>query len=272
MKDALGRAQSVALFGGTSEIGRAVVERLVAAGASRLILAGRDLTALEGVARRLRSAGPAGVDGGRVDSVRVDSVRLGGVRVDVVAFDAGDPATHAAAVEEAFAGGDLDVVVLAFGVLGDQARDERDPAAAVAVVETNFTAAVAVGVAVAERLRDQGHGALVVLSSVAGERARRSNFVYGASKAGLDAFFQGLSAALEPEGVHVLVVRPGFVKTRMTAGMKPAPLATTPEAVAAVVVDGLGRGSTTVWAPPALRWVMTVLRHLPAPVFRRLPI
>ena len=164
------------------------------------------------------------------------------------------------------------MVLVAFGVLGDQERDERDPAAAAEVVETNFTAAVSVGVAVAERLRMQGHGTLVVLSSVAGERARRSNFVYGASKAGMDAFYQGLGAALAPEGVHVMVVRPGFVKTRMTAGMKPAPLATTPEAVAQVVVDGLDRGARTVWAPPPLRAVMTVLRHLPTPVFRRLPL
>ena len=252
MRDALGRPQSVAVFGGTSEIGRAVVELLLDRGTARVVLAGRDTAALEEVACGLR--------------------RRHGARVDVVPFEASDRDSHARAVEEAFAGGDVDVVLVAFGVLGDQDRDERDPVAAATVVETNFTAAVSVGVAVAERLRRQGHGALVLLSSVAGERARRSNFVYGASKAGVDAFYQGLAAALEPDGVHVMVVRPGFVKTRMTAGMKPAPLATTPEAVARVLVDGLERGAGTVWAPPALRAVMTVLRHLPAPVFRRLPL
>jgi decaprenylphospho-beta-D-erythro-pentofuranosid-2-ulose 2-reductase len=252
MKDALGRPQSVAVFGGTSEIGRAVVERLVGGGATRVVLAGRDGAALENVATDLRHRHAA--------------------RVDLVPFEAEDRANHARTVEAVFAGGDLDVVLVAFGVLGDQTRDERDPGAAAAVVETNFTAAVSVGVAVAEQLRRQGHGALVALSSVAGERARRSNFVYGASKAGLDAFYQGLATALAPEGVHVMVVRPGFVKTRMTAGMKPAPLATTPEAVADVVVDGLGRGAHTVWAPPSLRPVMVVLRHLPGPLFRKLPV
>ena len=252
MRDALGRPQSVAVFGGTSEIGQAVVDLLAGEGVHHVVLAGRDAAGLDAVARRLRQ----GV----------------GTRVDVVPFAAEDRDSHAGAVDAVFAGGDIDLVLLAFGVLGDQERDERDPVAAAAVVETNFTAAVSVGVAVAEQLRRQGHGALVVLSSVAGERARRSNFVYGASKAGLDAFYQGLGAALAPEGVHVMVVRPGFVKTRMTAGMEPAPLATTPEAVARVVVDGLRRGAGTVWAPPALRVVMTVLRHLPTPVFRRLPI
>lgn len=252
MNDALGRPQSVAVFGATSEIGLAVVDLLVERELSHLVLAGRDRPALDGHASRYRARGVG--------------------RVDVVAFEAQDTASHADSVRDAFAAGDLDVLLLAFGVLGDQDHDERDPAAAAAVVQINFTAAVSVGVAVADRLRDQGHGAMVVLSSVAGERARRSNFVYGSSKAGLDAFYQGLGAALEPEGVHVLVVRPGFVKTRMTAGMKPAPLATTPDAVARVVVAGLERRARTVWAPPALRGVMTVLRHLPTPVFRRLPL
>lgn len=252
MRDALGRPQTVAVFGGTSEIGQAVVELLMGQGVSRVVLAGRGRAALEEVAGRLS--------------------QRGGARVEVVGFRAEDRETHERSVEEVFAGGDVDVVLVAFGVLGDQERDERDPASAAAVVDTNFTAAVSVGVAVAERLRAQGHGSLVVLSSVAGERARRSNFVYGASKAGLDAFYQGLAAALAPEGVHVMVVRPGFVKTRMTAGMKPAPLSTTPAAVAGVVLKGLSRGAGTVWAPPALRGVMAVLRHLPTPLFRRLPL
>ena len=252
MRDALGRPQSVAVFGATSEIGRAIVDRLVERGATRLVLLGRDAAALERAAAELRARG----------------VR----QVEVQEFEATDPASHPAVVDRVFAGGDVDVVVLAFGVLGNQETDEADPSAAVAVVETNFTAAVSVGVAVAGHLRRQGHGAIVVLSSVAGERARRSNFVYGSSKAGLDAFYQGLAASLEPEAVQVLVVRPGFVKTRMTEGMKPAPLATTPDAVADVTVRGLERGARVVWAPPALRAVMVVLRHLPTPLFRRLPL
>jgi decaprenylphospho-beta-D-erythro-pentofuranosid-2-ulose 2-reductase len=112
----------------------------------------------------------------------------------------------------------------------------------------------------------------VVLSSVAGERARRSNFIYGSSKAGLDAFAQGLGDALHGTGVHVMVVRPGFVRTKMTAGRAEGPMATTPEAVATAIEVGLRRRSETVWVPGALRLVMAALRHVPRAVFRRLPI
>ena len=122
------------------------------------------------------------------------------------------------------------------------------------------------------RLRAQGHGTLVLLSSVAGERVRRSNFVYGSTKAGLDAFYTGLTEALRPYDVGVTVVRPGFVHTRMTEGMKPAPLSTTPEAVASAVVDAVRNRREQVWVPAPLRGVMSVLRHLPRPVFRRLPV
>ena len=134
------------------------------------------------------------------------------------------------------------------------------------------TAAVSVGVPLGQRMAAQGHGAVVVLSSVAGERPRRSNFVYGASKAGTDAFYTGLREALRPDGVRVVVVRPGFVRSAMTQGLDPAPLATDPQTVARLVVEGLAAGRETIWAPPPLRWVMSVLRHVPAPVFRRLPL
>jgi len=130
----------------------------------------------------------------------------------------------------------------------------------------------AVGVALAERLRRQGHGSLVALSTVAAERPRRSNFVYGSTKAGLDSFYTGLTEALRPSGVRVSVVRPGFVHTRMTEGMKAAPLSQTAEQVADVVVATIRSGREQAWAPSQLRWVMSVLRHLPRAVFRRLPV
>ena len=175
-------------------------------------------------------------------------------------------------IRKAFASGDIDVAVVAFGVLGDAEKAWTDVDAAVELATVNYTAAVSVGVALAERLREQGHGAIVALSSVAGERPRRSNFVYGSTKAGLDAFYTGLAEALRASGVGVTVVRPGFVHTRMTEGMKPAPLSTTPEAVAAAVVDAVRNRREQVWVPAPLRWVMSVLRHLPRPVFRRLPV
>ncbi|MET4661941.1 decaprenylphospho-beta-D-erythro-pentofuranosid-2-ulose 2-reductase [Streptomyces fungicidicus] len=251
MKDAFGLPQSLLVLGGTSEIALATARRLIARRTRTVWLAGRPSAALDEAAGRLRDLG---------------------AEVRTVAFDALDPAAHEEVLGKVFAEGDVDMVLLAFGTLGDQAHDERDPAAAVRVAQTNYTGAVSAGLVCAGALQAQGHGSLVVLSSVAGERARRANFIYGSSKAGLDAFTQGLGDALYGTGVHVMVVRPGFVRTRMTAGLPEAPLATTPEAVAAAVELGLRRRSETVWVPGALRVVMSALRHLPRAVFRRLPL
>ncbi|MEU0204079.1 MULTISPECIES: decaprenylphospho-beta-D-erythro-pentofuranosid-2-ulose 2-reductase [unclassified Streptomyces] len=251
MKDAFGLPQSLLVLGGTSEIALATARRLIARRTRTVWLAGRPSPALEEAAGQLRGLG---------------------ADVHTVAFDALDPASHEAVLGKIFAEGDIDMVLLAFGLLGDQARDEREPEAAVRVAQTNYTGAVSAGLVCARALQSQGHGSLVVLSSVAGERARRANFIYGSSKAGLDAFAQGLGDALHGTGVHVMVVRPGFVRTRMTAGLPETPLATTPEAVATAVELGLRRRSETVWVPGALRVVMSALRHLPRGVFRRLPI
>ena len=187
-------------------------------------------------------------------------------------FDAADTARHLAFADEVFDRfGDIDLVVVAAGVLGDQEADEQDPAAAAAVITTNFAGPASAMLAVAGRLRRQGHGRLIVFSSVAGERARRANFIYGSSKAGLDAFAQGLADSLVGSGVDVTIVRPGFVVGRMTEGMTPAPFSTTPEAVADAVVRGIESGAAVVYAPPVLRWVFTVMRHLPRAVWRRMP-
>ncbi|WP_149547258.1 decaprenylphospho-beta-D-erythro-pentofuranosid-2-ulose 2-reductase [Streptomyces marokkonensis] len=251
MKDAFGLPQSLLVLGGTSEIALATARRLIARRTRAVWLAGRPSPGLDEAAGQLRGLG---------------------AEVRTVAFDALDPAAHEDTLGKVFAEGDIDMVLLAFGTLGDQAHDERDPGAAVRVAQTNYTGAVSAGLVCAGALQAQGHGSLVVLSSVAGERARRANFIYGSSKAGLDAFAQGLGDALYGTGVHVMVVRPGFVRTRMTAGLPEAPLATTPEAVAAAVELGLRRRAETVWVPGALRMVMSALRHLPRGVFRRLPV
>ncbi|HSS11223.1 MAG TPA: SDR family NAD(P)-dependent oxidoreductase, partial [Acidimicrobiales bacterium] len=191
--------------------------------------------------------------------------------VSTLPFDAEDTESHEALVDKAAGvAGDPDVVILAFGVLGDQPADEAGGEGAVKVGRTNYLGAVSVGLAVARRLREQGHGTLVVLSSVAGERVRRSNFIYGSSKAGLDGFAQGLGDALVGSGANVLIVRPGFVRTKMTAGMSAPPLSTTADALAATVVRALREGREIVWVPGALRWVMMVVRHLPRRLFRRL--
>ncbi|MFE1455471.1 decaprenylphospho-beta-D-erythro-pentofuranosid-2-ulose 2-reductase [Streptomyces sp. NPDC058735] len=251
MNDAFGLPQSLLVLGGTSQIALATARRLIARRTRTVWLAGRPSPALEEAAGQLRGLG---------------------ADVHTVAFDALDPTSHEAVLGKVFAEGDVDMVLIAFGLLGDQARDERDPEAAVRVAQTNYTGAVSAGLVCARSLQSQGHGSLVVMSSVAGERARRANFIYGSSKAGLDAFAQGLGDALHGTGVHVMVVRPGFVRTRMTAGLPESPLATTPEAVATAVELGLRRRSETVWVPGALRVVMSALRHLPRGLFRRLPV
>ena len=244
MKDALGEVQSVLVLGGTSEIGLATARALVSRRARTVVLAARD---------------PSRAD--------ADSLRAAGAdRVEAVPFDATDTDSHAGFVADVFARfGDIDLALVAFGVLGG----EDDP---VSVLSVNTLGAASVMSAVAERMTAQGHGTIVLLSSVAGERVRKSNFMYGASKAGADGFAQGLGDSLAGTGVGVMVVRPGFVKTKMTAGLDPVPFSTTPDAVAGEIVRGLARGSHTVWAPPVLRVVMSVLRHVPRPVFRRLPL
>ncbi|WP_234535449.1 decaprenylphospho-beta-D-erythro-pentofuranosid-2-ulose 2-reductase [Streptomyces shenzhenensis] len=251
MKDAFGMPQSLLVLGGTSEIALATARRLIARRTRTVWLAGRPSPALDQAAAQLRALGPD---------------------VHTVPFDALDPESHETALGKVFADGDVDLVLLAFGILGDQATDEREPVSAVRVAQTNYTGAVSAGLVSARALQAQGHGSLVVLSSVAGERARRSNFIYGSSKAGLDAFAQGLGDALHGTGVHVMVVRPGFVRSRMTQGLPEAPMATTPEAVATAIEVGLRRRAEVVWVPGALRVVMSALRHAPRSVFRRLPM
>ena len=152
-----------------------------------------------------------------------------GCAVSEVDFDARDAGSHAASIDSAFADGDIDIAVVAFGLLGDPEAAWTDPDLALELAEVNYTAPVHVGVLLAGKLKTQGHGRIVALSSVAGERVRRSNFVYGSTKAGFDGFFLGLGEALRDSGVGVLVVRPGFVRSKMTEGLDAAPLSVTPE-------------------------------------------
>jgi decaprenylphospho-beta-D-erythro-pentofuranosid-2-ulose 2-reductase len=265
VRNALGTMQSLLVFGGASDIGAAIAERLVRDGCGAVVLAGRDPEAMAPVVDRVRSAG---------------------AQVAVTAWDALDTGSHADAVKTAWAampaadtGGDttagdtphadVDCVLFVAGVLGDQEQYEALPETAAEALTANYTGAVTTLLHAARRLTEQGHGTIVVLSSVAGERARRSNYVYGSSKAGLDAFAQGLGDALVDTGVRVVVVRPGFVHTTMTEDLTPPPLATDPEKVADAVADALASGKEIVWVPGALRHLMAIFRHLPRPIWRR---
>jgi decaprenylphospho-beta-D-erythro-pentofuranosid-2-ulose 2-reductase len=253
LKDALGSVQTVLVLGGASEIGTAIAGRLGETGRATVLLAGRDDASLRESAARV--------------------ARAGARRVETMYFDALDTSSHDDVVSRAVevAGGDLDVVVLAFGLLGEQGTDQAGGDGAVRVATTNYVGAVSAGLAVARRMRSQGHGTLVALSSVAGRRVRKANFIYGSSKAGMDGFFQGLSDDLVGTGAGVLIVRPGFVRSKMTAGLPDAPFPTTPEAVADATVRALASGRRTVWIPAQLQPAFALLQLLPSSIWRRIP-
>ena len=251
--DAVGNPQAILLLGGTSEIGLAICERYLQNAHARILLA----------------AMPD--DPGR--DAAVAQMKAAGARsVELIDFEATDTDSHPKLIDAAFAGGDVDVAIVAFGLLGDAEELWQNQRKAVQIAEINYTAAVSVGVLVGEKMRAQGFGQIIAMSSAAGERVRRSNFVYGSTKAGLDGFYLGLGEALKEFGVRVLVIRPGQVRTRMSAHIKEAPLTVDKEYVANLAVTASAKGKELVWAPGAFRYVMMVLRHIPRPIFRKLPI
>jgi decaprenylphospho-beta-D-erythro-pentofuranosid-2-ulose 2-reductase len=252
MNDAFGHPQSVVVLGGTSDIAREVVALLAADRGRSVVLAGRDRVALEQAAKDL------GHSVARVRTVVFDASRLDDVDKTVMrCFEAAAEA--------------VDLVIVAVGELGRQEVDEVDPHRIARMMTVNLTWPAAALSVVADQLRRQGHGRIVVLSSVAGFRVRRSNFVYGAAKAGLDGFALGLCEALRGTGVSIHIVRPGFVRTKMTAGRSPAPFAIDAARVASDIAGGLTRGQTVIWSPSALKWAFSALRLLPGSLWRRLP-
>ena len=237
------------VFGGRSEIGLQVAVRL-AEGAT-VVLAARRADDLDEQVAKVRAAGAAAVH--------------------TVEFDADDLASHEALVDAIVAEhGSVGTAVLAFGILGDQALAERDAAHAAAIVHTDFTAQVSLLTVLTAAMRSAGRGAIVAFSSIAGARVRRANYVYGSAKAGLDGFVAGLTDALHGSGVRVLLVRPGFVIGRMTEGMSPAPMSSTPEQVADATVRALRKGRTAVWVPAPLALLAFAFRATPRFVWRRL--
>lgn len=239
--------ERVLLLGGTSEIGLATVRELASAGPLTAVLAGRDPVGLRAAAESL----PCNAELEHFDALGVED--------------------HGSLLDRVWSAGRVDVVLAAFGVLGDQRRAEREPLHAADVLAVDLVAQASVLLHAATLMQAQGSGTLVIFSSVAAVRPRKANYVYGAAKAGLDAFARGLTDRLHGTGVRVVLVRPGFVVGRMTAGMKPAPFATTPAAVGRASARAVLAGRSMVWVPRVLGAVALLMRSLPRPLWRQLP-
>lgn len=253
MINAVGNPQKLLLLGGSSEIGLAICAEYLTKQPMKVVLAGlADDPQRETAIGELRDAGASAVEW--------------------LDFDALDFASHPATIDAAWTGGDVDVAIVAFGIMGEPDEVWQNQQQAVLEAQINYTAAVSVGVLLGQQMMNQGFGQIIAMSSAAGQRVRRSNFVYGSTKAGLDGFYTNLGEALAGTGVNVLVVRPGQVRTRMSAGMKEAPLTVDKDEVARLAVDAADKKKPVVWTPPLFELVMLILRHIPKPIFRRLPI
>ncbi len=240
-------AKKIAIFGATSEIGGEIARRL--APGNHLVLAGR-----------------------RTTDLAEELTRLGATQVDSFFFDATDVDSHADLIAEIEATGPLDVALAMFGVLGDQELAERDSAEVYRILHTDFTAQAVLLTELSQVMKSRGRGVLVAYSSIAGARVRRPNYVYGSAKAGLDGFCQGMQDALQGTGVRLVIVRPGFVIGRMTRGMDPAPLSTTPDVVAEATVRAIDDDSAeSVWIPRSLKLLAAAMQVVPRWLWRRAP-
>jgi len=243
----------IAIFGATSAIAQAVA-RLYAQEGAHFFLAARNEQRLQAVAQDLRVRGASDVVIAAADLVNVND--------------------HAALLERARSALEsIDVVLVAYGVLGDHARSIRDATLAVQEASVNYLSPLSLLTHVANLLETQGHGTIAVIGSVAGDRGRRSNYVYGSAKAGLATLASGLRHRFATQAIRVVLIKPGFVDTPMTAGLaKGGPLWATPERVARDIRRGIERGSTVVYTPWFWRWIMAIIRALPDAIFKRLSI
>lgn len=240
-----------------------------------LILGGRSDIGGD-IARRLAPGRPVvlaarGTDG--MEDRRAELLQAGATAVHLVDFDAADVSTHRDIVHQAEAlAGEITTAVVAFGILGDQDRAEQDEIHAFDIALIDYAAQVSMLTVLADHMV-RGH--IVAFSSIAGWRARRANYVYGSTKAGLDAFCQGLADRLQGGPLALITARPGFVIGSMTKGMKPAPLSVRPRAVGEAVVEAMDSGkhprSKTLWIPRSLRLLAYVMKIVPRPIWRHMP-
>jgi len=241
--------ERVAILGATSAIAEAAA-RIWAARGARLALVGRNAVRVEAIAADLRGRGATQAETIVADCAQADATSLVKRIIEIL--------------------GGLDVALLAYGVLGDQAQFERDPDAMVDLLQVNFTSAAAWCQAIAAVFERQRSGALLVIGSVAGDRGRASNYVYGASKAGLGVFVEGVAHRLAGTGSRAVLIKPGFVDTPMTAGVaRKSALWARPETVARVIVASANRGGPVVYAPWFWRAIMLVVRNVPSTIFHK---
>lgn len=252
MDNAFSQPQTVVVLGGSSDIARAIIEQLCANRTETVVLAGRNAGLLDEAAAAARAAGAT--------------------RTDTVLFDAEDPSNARRTVTESFekAHDNVDLVIVAVGLLGSQSEDEDSAEAAARVMTVNLTWPVAALAEVRRRMVAQGSGRILVITSVSGVRVRRTMYLYGGAKAGLDRLCDGLADSLEGTGVSLQVLRAGVVRTKMTLGHPEPPFTTDATAVAIMALRGLASGERVIWSPPALRYVFGVLRHLPKALFRKI--
>ena len=241
---------TVLLLGARSDVARATARRYAAAGYA-IQLAARDPE--------------------RLAAEKTDLELRYRVPVSLLAFDALDVAGHGAFV--AALPVLPDVVVCAVGLLGKQAEDEQDIAAAITVMRSNFEGPSSILGHLANAFAARRSGTIIGISSVAGDRGRATNYIYGSAKAGFTAFLSGLRNRMAGLGVHVITVSPGFIATRMTAGMDlPAKLTATPEEVAEAIFAAQEKRRNIVYVRPIWWLVMLIIRNIPEPVFKRLKI
>ncbi|MEM6347366.1 MAG: SDR family oxidoreductase [Bacteroidota bacterium] len=243
-------AEKVLILGATSDIARAIAHQHAQAG-STLLLAGRNTAELEKDAQDIRLRYQA--------------------KVEVAAFDAQAYASHAAFWQALSP--QPDWVYLVFGYMGEQERVQQDWTEAEQTLAVNFVGAVSILERVAQSFEERGSGTIVGVSSVAGERGRASNYLYGSAKAGLTAYLSGLRNRLAKQGVHVLTVKPGFVRTAMTAGMDLPPVITAePEKVAKDIIKAARRKKNVIYTLWMWRYIMLIIRNIPEGIFKKLSL
>ncbi len=240
------------VFGGSSDIARAITKKLCLAGTHTVILAGRRQALLD-------------------EAVR-EAQEYGATKTDTVVFDAEEPANAARTVTEAFerVGNDVDLVIIAVGLLADQPVAENDAEASARMMTVNVTWPVAALAEIRRRLVAQGSGRILVMSSAAAVRIRRANYLYAGAKIGLDRLCVGIAQSLEGTGVRLQLLRPALVRTKMTAGQSEPPFTTGPNEVAENVMIGLARGDLVIWSPPVLRYLFVLVRLMPTTLWTRL--